>query len=223
MHTKRTAIVAGASGLVGQELIRQLAENPDYLEVVALVRKKLDFKHPKLRQEIIDFDHPDPTKIVGDDYYCAMGTTLSKAGSKVAQYRVDCEYPVAIGKIARANGCKQCLLVSSIGADAHSSNFYLRTKGDLEQQLSQMGFEAFISGRPSMLFGDRKEFRPLERIGIPLFRIFEPLMTGKWRKYRGIQASAVAAALIALAGMGVQGTRFVESDELQAIAAGDRR
>lgn len=214
MHVQRTALVAGASGLVGMELIRQLVESPDYLRVVALVRRKLDIQHPKLIQEVIDFDHPDPVKIVGDDYFCALGTTLSKAGSKVAQYRVDCEYPVAIGKIALANGARQCLLVSSIGADYKSSNFYLRTKGELEQKLAALGFEAFIAARPSMLFGNRKEFRPLERISIPLFRLFEPLMVGKWKKYRGIHAKTVAAAMIDLAGQGIRGTCIVESDAL---------
>ena len=217
MQAQKTALVAGASGLVGLELVRQLTEKPDYLRVVALVRRKLDFQHPKLVQEVIDFDHPDPAKIVGDDYFCAMGTTLSKAGSKAAQYRVDCEYPYEIAKIALANGAKQCLLVSSIGADAHSPNFYLRTKGELEEKLAALGFEAFISGRPSMLFGDRKEFRPLEYIGIPLFRLFEPLMVGKWRKYRGIAAKTVAAALIALASMGLKGKKIVESDVLPEI------
>lgn len=217
MQIQRTALVAGASGLVGMELVRQLVESPDYLRVVALVRRKLDIQHPKLVQEVIDFDHPDVSKIIGDDYFCALGTTLRRAGSKAAQYRVDCEYPYEIAKIALANGTKQCLLVSSIGADALSSNFYLRTKGELEQKLASLGFEAFISGRPSMLFGDRKEFRPLEWIGIPLFRLFEPLMVGKWRKYRGIAAKTVAAALIALAGKGLKGKKFIESDALQAI------
>lgn len=214
MQAKRTALVAGASGLVGMELVRQLVENPDYLRVVALVRRELDFQHHRLVQEVIDFDHPDPSKIVGDDYFCAMGTTLSKAGSKAAQYRVDCEYPYEIAKIALANGARQCLLVSSIGADARSRNFYLRTKGALEEKLAALGFEAFISCRPSMLFGDRKEFRPLERIGIPLFKLFEPLMVGKWRKYRGIHAKTVASAMIDLAKAGIRGTYIVESDKL---------
>jgi uncharacterized protein YbjT (DUF2867 family) len=214
MQAERTALVAGASGLVGMALIRQLTESPEYLRVVALVRRELDFRHPKLVQEVIDFDHPDASKIVGDDYFCALGTTLNKAGSKAAQYRVDCEYPYEIAKIALANGARQCLLVSSLGADAQSPNFYLRTKGELEQKLAGLGFGAFISCRPSMLFGERKEFRPLERIGIPLFKLFEPLMVGKWRKYRGIHAETVASAMIRLARQGLSGTHIVESDML---------
>ncbi len=215
MH-KKTALVLGATGLVGGHLVRQLLDHPDYAEVVTLVRRPLELDHPKLRQEILDFDRPDPTKIKGDELFCALGTTLKKAGSKAAQYRIDCEYPYAIGQIARQNGVRQYLLVSSIGADAQSSNFYLRTKGELEEKIKALGFEAFISARPSFLLGERAEFRFGEKIGIWLAAALNPLMVGGLRKYRGIEAAQVAKALIALANAGVKGVKVVEGEGLGA-------
>src|SRR5690606_8546616 len=119
---KKTALLLGATGLVGSHLLQQLLESPSYAVVVALTRRPLEVQHPKLRQEIIDFDHPDPARIKGDDLFCALGTTLAKAGSKEAQYRIDCTYPFEIGKIARQNGVRQYLLVSSVGANANTSN-----------------------------------------------------------------------------------------------------
>jgi uncharacterized protein YbjT (DUF2867 family) len=211
----KTAIVIGATGLVGAELVRQLLESPHYERVVTLVRRALPLEHPKLHQEIFDFDHPDAAKVQGDDLFCAMGTTLAKAGSKEAQYKIDCTYPYEVGNIARANGVQRYLLVSSIGADARSGNFYLRTKGDLEEKIAGLGFEAFVSARPSFLLGDRQEFRLGEKIGIVLAQVFRPLIP---KKYRGIQAAQVAAALIALANRNMKGIHYVESDALQDFA-----
>jgi len=208
----KTALLAGATGLVGGHLLEQLLDDPRYGTVVALVRRPLERQHPKLRQEIIDFDQPDPAQITGDDLFCALGTTLRKAGSQEAQYRIDCTYPYTIGKVAKANGVRQYLLVSSLGADAQSSNFYLKTKGDLEEKLRALDFETFVSARPSILLGARSEFRFGERIGIVLAQALAFLIP---KKYRGIHASAVATALIHLANTGLKGTNIVESNQLQ--------
>lgn len=208
----KIALVLGATGLVGGELVTQLLNHPNYTTVVALVRRPLDLQHPKLRSEIIDFDLPDATKIKGDDLFCALGTTLRKAGSKDAQYRIDCTYPAQIGLLARQNGVKQYLLVSSLGANADSSNFYLRTKGDLEGKIKVMNFEHFVAVRPSLLLGERPEFRLGEAIGSAFSRLLAPFIP---RKYKGIAASKVAAALIALANKGGKGVEVVESGELQ--------
>lgn len=209
----KTAILLGATGLVGSHLLDYLLRDPRYGAVVALVRRPLAVQHPKLRQEILDFDQPDPAKIQGDDLFCALGTTLLKAGTKEAQYRIDCTYPYEIGRLAKANGVRQYLLVSSLGADAQSSNFYLKTKGDLEEKLRALKFETFVSARPSILLGERSEFRLGERIGIALAKTFAILIP---KKYRGIPAERVAAALIELANSNLRGTHVVESDRLQA-------
>lgn len=215
MKTSKTALLVGATGLVGGHLLQQLLEHPDYSTVVALTRRPLDLKHPKLRQEIIDFDRPDSNLIKGDDLYCALGTTLKKAGSKEAQYRIDCEYPYHIGKIARENGVKRYLLVSSIGADAHSSNFYLRTKGELEDKIKSLNFDAFVAARPSFLLGDRSEFRLGEKIGIAIAGLLNPLMVGGLRKYRGIAAAQVARVLIHYANSSTQGITVLEGAALE--------
>lgn len=205
----KTALLLGATGLVGGCLLDQLLGDARYGTVVALVRRPMDRQHPKLRQEILDFDHPDPSLLRGDDLFSALGTTLRKAGSKEAQYRIDCTYPYEIGKIARANGVRQYLLVSSVGADAGSSNFYLRTKGDLEEKIRALEFDTFVSARPSFLLGNRAEFRLGERIGIALAQTFAFLIP---KRYRGVQAAAVAAVLIERANAGLSGVVMVESE-----------
>lgn len=213
--TSKKALVLGASGLVGSHLLQQLLESEHYDQVISLGRRPLDLQHPKLIQETIDFDQPDPSKVVGDDLFCALGTTLRKAGSKEAQYRIDCTYPYEIGRIARQNGASRYLLVSSIGADANSSNFYLRTKGDLEKKIEGLGFECFVSARPSFLLGKRTEFRLGEKIGIWLAVMLAPIIP---KKYRGIQAAEVAKALISAANSNLKGTHFLENEQLKARA-----
>lgn len=210
----KTAIIIGATGLVGSTLVKQLLDNPAYSKVVLLLRKPLNISHSKLFQEIIDFDKLDASKIVGDDLFCAMGTTLAKAGSKEGQYKIDCTYPYEIGKIAKANGVKQYILVSSVGANFESSNFYLRTKGDLEKKIQSLGFQNFVSIRPSMLLGDRGEFRLGEKIGKVLFNMLSPLLFGSLRKYHGIEAADVAKAMQRFANQGLSGVKYVEYDEI---------
>lgn len=207
----KTALIIGASGLVGGHLLHQLLEHPAYREVVALVRRPMDINHPKLRQEILDFDHPDPAKIQGDELYCALGTTLKKAGSKEVQYRIDGIYPHEIGRIARQQGVGGYFLVSSVGANARTSNFYLKTKGELEEKLKMLGFPKLVIVRPSFLLGNRTEFRLGEKIGIFLAQVLKPLVP---KRYRGVQASDVAAALIAAANRKVEGVLVLENEEI---------
>jgi uncharacterized protein YbjT (DUF2867 family) len=117
------AIIIGATGLVGSTLTQQLLQDDYFSKVTLLVRKPLSITNPKLEQVIFDFEHPDTSKVKGDVLFCAMGTTLKKAGSKEAQYLIDCEYPYRVGQIAHSNGIENYILVSSIGADANSSSF----------------------------------------------------------------------------------------------------
>lgn len=210
----KTAIIIGATGLVGSKLVKQILENSNYSKVVLLLRKPLNIRHPKLVQEVIDFDKPDTSKVIGDDLFCAMGTTLAKAGSKEVQYKIDCTYPYEIGKIAKANGVKLYILVSSVGANFDSSNFYLRTKGDLEKKIESLDFQNFVSVRPSMLLGNREESRLGEKIGTVLSNILSPLLFGSLRKYHGVEASDVAKAMQRFANQGLNGVKYVEYDEI---------
>lgn len=209
--SSKKALLLGASGLVGGQLLQQLLESDQYDQVVSLGRRPLNLHHPKLVQEILDFDQPDPSKIVGDELFCALGTTLRKAGSKEAQYRIDCIYPYEIGHIAKQNGVRRYLLVSSVGADVNTSNFYLRTKGDLEKRIEGLGFECFVAARPSFLLGDRAEFRLGEKVGIWMALALAPIIP---KKYRGVQAATVANALITAANAGLSGVHYLENEAL---------
>lgn len=194
-----TAILVGASGLVGGHLLRQLtAEGPRYDRIIALVRKPLDFAHPKLEQRAVDFTHlPD---IKADDVFCAVGTTIRKAGSEAAFRAVDFDLPVAVAQMAKRNGVRQFLFVSSVGAEAKSGNFYLRVKGETEAAIRALGFEALHVFRPSFLAGDRAESRPGERIGIAVAQALGWALIGPLARYRAVRAEDVARAMIAAAG-----------------------
>lgn len=192
----RTALVIGATGLVGSHLVEQLAKDDYYSKIVILSRRTLQYLHPKKVVHVIDFDHPDPSVVKGDHVFCAIGTTIKKAGSKENQYRIDCEYPSRLAEIARKNGAEKFILVSSIGADPKSGNFYLRTKGQLEEKLKQLGYPGLVILRPSIILGKRKEFRLGEKMGIVLLKTLNPLMIGSLRKYKGVNASDIAVKMI---------------------------
>jgi uncharacterized protein YbjT (DUF2867 family) len=210
----KTAIVIGATGLVGVNLVNKLNDSNIYDKVTLLVRRKTDLNHLKLEEKIIDFDTVDADLVKADDIFCAIGTTLKKAGSKEKQYKIDCEYPAKIAQMGKQNGVKQFILVSSIGADKNSSNFYLRTKGELEEKISQLNFHSFIIVRPSFIIGERKEFRLGEMIGIFFASLFRPLMLGGLKKYRGVYAISIAKKMIKLANENLKGKIIVESDEI---------
>lgn len=149
-----------------------------------------------------------------DDIFCAIGTTIKKAGSQENQYRIDCEYPNNIAKLAKENGAKQFALVSSIGANKNSNNFYLRTKGDLEEKLKSLNFNSLIIMRPSLILGNRKEFRLGEKTAIIFAKIVSPLFIGGLKKYKGVNASNIAQSMILHSNNGNQGLKIVESAEI---------
>lgn len=210
----RTALVIGATGLVGSHLVKVLAENKRYDKVKLLLRRPLGLKHPKIEECVFDFDKPDESEVAADDIFCAIGTTLKKAGSKEKQQLIDCTYPLRIAEIGAKKGAKQFILVSSLGANARSSNFYLRTKGELEDSLRLLPYRSLIILRPSIILGKRTEFRLGERIGIALFGLMEPFMLGPLRKYRGVQASSIARTMLATAIQDREGLQIMESDQI---------
>lgn len=207
-----TAIVLGSTGLVGSQLIRELQAAPYYSSVVLLNRRPSGYSGTTISERIIDFDAPDLNGISGEHLYCALGTTLRKAGSKAAQFTIDCEYPTTIATRLRERGTKQVILVSSIGANAGASSFYLRTKGQLEENIIGLGFESTVICRPSVLIGERIESRPGEKAAALLLKILSPLLLGALRKYRGVQASDVAARMVREAQASARGVRIIEFD-----------
>jgi uncharacterized protein YbjT (DUF2867 family) len=211
------AIIVGATGLVGQECLRLLLAHYD--AVTALVRHSAARLHPRLTERIMDFDRLDTIEIPkGSHVYCALGTTMKKAGSEAAFRKVDFRYPKKLGERAAAAGATRFALVSSVSADAHSKNFYLRVKGELEDALREMPFDALHIFRPSFLIGNRAEKRPGEAAAMAFGRVLSFLLVGPLRKYRAIPSEAVAAAMVAASNNGVSGKFVYHYDEIKRMA-----
>ena len=217
--TNKTALVIGATGLVGEETLKQLLLSAQYSKVIALTRKPMDIRNPKLENPVVDFDKSEQySHIKADDVYCAMGTTIGKAGSQAAFKRVDFEIPLQVAKQALINGATRFILVSSMGADAGSGIFYSRTKGELEQALMKLKYQALIIVRPSVLLGDRKEKRTGEAIGRFIAEKLSFLFAGPLGKYKGTPVDVLAGAMIKLANDGTNGNRIIENKEIFTIA-----
>jgi len=220
MATKNlTALVFGATGLVGGELLNQLLADENYSEILVFTRKPNFKTEGKVKEIVCDFAKPETfvPHIKGDAVFCCLGTTMSKAKNLTAYKFVDYELPVLIAKAAKTNDVPVYCLVSSIGANASSKTFYLKTKGETETDVQKFGPMNAVIVRPSILYGNRKEFRLLEKIGIGVMKLIDPLMVGKSRKYRGIEAADVAKTMRILA-YTASGVRVLESDEIQAFA-----
>ncbi|OOV29399.1 oxidoreductase [Flavobacterium sp. LM5] len=215
----KTALVIGSTGLIGSQLVDLLVTSEHYEKVLIFVKRDSGKLHPKLEQHIINFDAPEAYQhlVKGDDVFCTIGTTIKKAGSQSAFRKVDYEYPIGFSKIAKTNNIKQFLIVSSLGANKDSNNFYLKTKGEMEAALAKANFETTVIVRPSLLLGHRSEFRLGEKIGAFFSKGFSFLLLGSLKKYRPIESSTVARALYLLAQSNVKGYTIYESDELQNI------
>ncbi len=192
---KKSAILFGSSGLIGSCLLEQLLADDRYGEIKIFVRKPSEISHPKLDEFLIDFNKLDDYRdlIKGDDLFCCLGTTIKVAGSEAAFRRVDYEWVRWCAVCAYENHVKNFLVISSMGANADSKNFYLRTKGEMEKAVAAFNFNKTVILRPSMLLGDRKEFRFGEAIGkffMILFSVFIP------KRYKAVEAEDVAAAMI---------------------------
>ncbi|MBI1226826.1 MAG: NAD-dependent epimerase/dehydratase family protein [Bacteroidetes bacterium] len=217
----KTALVLGASGLIGGYLTQFLLLHPAYENVVIFVRKPLNLKHPKLVQHIVDFDDPASFKhlVKGDDLFCCLGTTMAIAGSKAAFYKVDFTYPFEVAKIALDNRVGQYLLVSSVGADPNSRFFYSRVKGELELALRKLDFWSLHIFQPSVLLGERNENCFGEQLAGRIGKVFDRLTGGLLTKYRPIEADVVAKAMVSAAQGLKAGVHVYPSHFLQALAA----
>jgi uncharacterized protein YbjT (DUF2867 family) len=215
------ALLVGATGLVGEHCLRLLLAEPRYKSVTALVRTPLKISDCKLAQHLVDFDRLDEAHELAraDDVYCCLGTTIKKAGSQEAFRRVDRDYPVEVASLALERGATQFLLVSAIGANAGSSVFYNRVKGEVERDISALGYQGVQIFRPSLLLGERKEFRLGETISQVVSSAVPFIFAGPLRKYKPIPASQVAAAMVEVAKRKLKGINVFESSELSALAS----
>jgi uncharacterized protein YbjT (DUF2867 family) len=195
------AILAGSTGLIGSELIKAIESHPKYTSLVALAREaRKDVG--KIRWEKASFNDPEVTasQAKGADVaFCALGTTMKKAGSKDAFRRVDFEYVLNFARAAREAKVEVFVVVSAIGSDPESGVFYNQVKGEMEKALEELDFAYLYIMQPSILTGDRKEFRFGERLGIIGMQLISPLLLGGMKKYRPTKASDVASAMLNLA------------------------
>jgi uncharacterized protein YbjT (DUF2867 family) len=221
MHRTRTALIAGASGLVGSHLLLLLLQSDRYSQVISIGRRELPVIHPKLDQQIVDFDDLKKSEadLVADDVFCCLGTTIKKAGSKEAFYKVDHTYVTRLAEITLKRRATQFLVVSAMGADAGSRIFYNKVKGEMERDVLQMGFQAVHIFRPSLLLGEREEHRTGEELGAKIMRPLSVLMLGPLRKYRPIQAETVANAMLQAASQDKKGTQVYLSDKIERLGS----
>lgn len=218
MQTKKEtiAVVAGATGLVGRQILHLLAQDERIAEVRALTRRPLppEDKLPRVRECIADFDRLESQAdwLKADIVFSALGATIRKAGSQKAFRRVDFDYPLAIAKAARAAGSRHFLFVSALGANSRSFFFYNRVKGELEEAVLGLGYPSVTIARPSLLLGERIEHRFGEEIAKPFARLFP----GPWAP---VYASQVASALVHAAFAGKPGVEILDNKRLRLSSA----
>jgi uncharacterized protein YbjT (DUF2867 family) len=216
----RTAIVFGATGLVGKSLVEQLLKSPDYNKIVLFVRRSSGTAGSgKISEHLTDFSKLDSysADIIGDDLFICLGTTIKKAGSIQKMEEIDRDLPVNISLAASKNGVKRVAVISSVGADSESSNNYLRIKGEMENGIMALNFESIAIARPSILYGNRNEKRIGETIGKAFMKTFGLFLRGKFAKYKGIEGRDVANAMISIL-REHRGIKIFESDILQKFA-----
>lgn len=210
----KTALIAGATGLIGKQLLQLLLEDSSYEKVRAFTRKPLDIRHAKLENIVLDFDKlsEHAAELKADDVFCCLGTTIRIAKTKEAFRKVDYDYPLELARVSKTQGAAQYLLVSALGADKNSRIFYNKVKGEVEEAIGQISFLSFHIFRPSLLLGDRTEQRPGEGTATIFFKLFAFLIPAK---YKAINSRKVAKAMLTLAKENDPGFYFHESKELQ--------
>ena len=220
----KTALLFGASGLVGGHCLNYLLASPAYKKVKIFGRKELDFDNEKLEQYVVDFENIDRYRdlIKGDDIYCCLGTTIKKAGSKEVFRKVDYTFTFQIAKIAESQSVNQFLLVSAVGADPDSIFFYNRIKGELEEAVKQMRFWSTHIFQPSLLLGERNENRWGEELAGRLAKGFDFLTGGLLSKYSPVEAEVVAKAMVVAAQGFESGLYIYPSHTLQIMADNEK-
>lgn len=216
-----TVLIAGATGLVGGLCLAHLDDNPAVERIVPVGRRAPERAGPKIEPLILELEKlssadPIPARVA----LCALGTTIKKAGSEAAFRAVDLDAVVAFAKWAREGGAEVFGLVSSVGASAKASSFYMKVKGEAEVAVGAIGYPTFVALRPGMLLGDRSESRPGEAVGRAVMPALNPLLFGPVRRFRGIDANHVAAALASLVDLPASSSRAVwHYDEMTSAAS----
>ena len=219
---KKTALVIGATGVVGTQLVNVLSTNKNYEAIHLLTRKELKYKDPTCKVHIVDFDNLEQYADLFHvhDVFICLGTTIKKAKTKEAFRKVDYDYVVEAGKMAKSADVENLLVISAMGADSSSKFFYSRVKGDMEETLKQLKLNSLHIFRPSLLLGERNELRIGEKISGKLSSIFKFLLIGPLRPYRAIHAKTVATAMSIAAQSRSTGNQVYHSNEIESLANG---
>jgi uncharacterized protein YbjT (DUF2867 family) len=220
----KIALVAGGSGLVGGHLIQALIRAPEYSRIYALSRRPLAVEHGKVANRIVNFADLEKSLagLKADDAFCALGTTRKAAGSEAEFRKVDYDCVLMFARAAQRAGAQRFVIVSSVGANRASKNFYLRVKGEMEEALRALNFPATDVLQPGLLLGMRAQTRPLElaaQIGMPIANL---LLWGEATKYRGIWAETVGQAMLGAARTGRKSFNRYTHDEIQRLAVSDK-
>ena len=215
MTKAKTALIAGATGLVGGELLKQLLEGDRYHKVIVVTRRELGLRarHPKARQVLVDFakleQHAEDLR--ADHVFCTLGTTIARAGSQAEFVKVDLDYPLRLARVTLGQGARHYSIVTALGASKSSPFFYSRVKGSVEAELESMGWPSLALLRPSVIAGHRAERRPAEQLSQVLLR-YAPAI------WRSVPAADIAACMIEVAGREPRGVLRVESKDIKRRA-----
>ena len=215
----RKALILGATGLIGSQLLDLVLQDSLYTTVRIFVRKPISVQHPKLDQIIVDYDKlQNYTKALAvDDVFCCLGTTIKKAGSQEAFYKVDATYPFEAARLAKQQGARQYLIVTSMGANKDSSIVYNRVKGEVEDKIAGLQFPSFQIFHPSLLLGERDETRTGDAIAQKVMPALSALMVGGLKKYKPIEGEKVARAMLKIAKQNKSGKHVYNSEQLQQL------
>jgi uncharacterized protein YbjT (DUF2867 family) len=219
-NEQKIVLLAGASGFVGNLALTTLLDAPDIARVHAVTRRPLGREHPRLANRIVSFEQME-TQLKGFTCHaalCALGTTIRQAGSQEAFRQVDIDAVLAFARTAKAAQAQRFVVVSSAAADKTSKNFYLRTKGEMEEALQGLGFVSLDILQPSLLLGWRGEVRPLEVLGSVFMPLINPFLIGKREHFRAIQARTVATAMVGATRSGRRGVQRYAYSGIQALA-----
>lgn len=216
----KTAILLGASGLVGSKLLTLLLNSPAYTQVILFNRKVSSVKHPKIKEILVDFSQPQSylNAIKGDVIFCCLGSTKAKTPNPADYRKVDYDIPLIFAQEGFKNGVQTFHLVSSLGANINASNSYLKLKGEVEDAIKKVNLNSLYIYQPSFLLGNRLENRGLEKFASFFVRLINPLLVGGFKKYRGIQAQTVTQAMLKTSLIGTTGIHTHTSDKIKKLA-----
>lgn len=215
----KTAVVTGATGLVGRELMNELLANDYYSKIIVVGRRSLEIKDNRIEEIIVDFEGLSSIadRLNAEDHFCCLGTTMKKAGSKEMFKKIDLQYPLSLAKIAQQGArFNKFIIVTSVGADAESPLFYNQVKGELEDQLKDLGLKALFIFQPSLLLGARQEFRLLEEMA-KLLTVVLSFFIIRLNKQWSISGRSVAKAMLHAAQQTQEGVHVYKPREIRSM------